>query len=236
MSIFGKIVRRLKFNSSRIYLSKFVENAASELKAGAIILDAGAGDGRYSIYFQNVHYESADICKLERPYHDITYVCDLSNIPVENERFDAIICTQVLEHVNEPSDVLNELNRVLKSGGKLYLTAPLFYPEHEVPYDFYRYTQFGFKYLLQKSKFEVEKIEWLEGYLMTLANQMWIAFESLSIFNKRLGLLNVIYFPIALCMKLTSPFVAYIFARLDLITKITNKGHCKNYAVIARKQ
>jgi len=233
--IIGKVLRRLKFNSSRIYLEKFLDRAAAEVSQGSMVLDAGAGDGRYSLHFKHANYESADICKLERPYSEITYVCNLNDIPVEDNRYDAIICTQVLEHINEPSEVLAEFNRVLKPGGKLYLTAPLYYPEHEIPYDFYRYTQFGFQHLFKKAGFTVNNIEWLEGYFMTLANQLWIAFESLTIFDKRLGLINLISVPVIFILKLTFPFLSYFFGRLDMIAKITDRGHCKNYALIASK-
>lgn len=233
--IFGKAIRRLKFNSSRIYLARFVEKISNDSKSGDIILDAGAGDGRYARYFEHVQYESADICKLERPYSEITYVCNLNNIPVEDNRFDAIVCTQVLEHINDPAEVLAEFNRILKPNGKLYLTAPLYYPEHETPYDFFRYTQFGFQHLFKEASFEIESINWLEGYYMTLATQLWIGYESINIIDRKLGLLNILFTPIALLMKLTFPLLSYFLAKLDLVSKVTDRGHCKNYIVIASK-
>ena len=78
-----------------------------------------------------------------KTYTEQDYVCDLAAIPVDDARFDHVRLTQVLEHLPEPATVLAELRRVLKPGGTLWLTAPLFYAEHERPYDFFRYTPFG---------------------------------------------------------------------------------------------
>jgi hypothetical protein len=85
----------------------------------------------------------------------------------------------VLEHLPEPATVLRELHRVLKPSGTLWMTAPLFYVEHERPYDFYRYTRYGLRHLLDQAGFEVREIAWLEGYLGTLSYQAHVLSESL---------------------------------------------------------
>ncbi len=239
MGIVKKIINKyLRINSSRVHLETFLKTASKDLADGALMLDAGSGDQRYKIFFPKTKYESADICKLERDYGDVSYVCDLKSIPVEDSRFDAIICTQVLEHVNEPIEVLNEFRRVLKVNGTLYLTAPLYYPEHEIPYDFFRYTQFGHQYIFDKCGFEIDKIEWMEGYYMTLSTQLWVAFDSLSFNYKNygIGLLGIFMLPLILFLKIFFPFIGYIFARLDIKHKYTSHGHCKNYQVIAKKK
>lgn len=233
--LYKKILNKLKYNSSRKYLEKVLKQISNELEPNSLLLDAGAGDGRYKKYFPNVIYESADICKLERDYGNINYVCSLTDIPVEDNRFDTIICTQVLEHINEPGKTLIELSRVLKPNGKILLTAPLYYPEHEIPYDFYRYTQFGFKYLFEKANFGHIQIEWLEGYYMTISNQLWIAAKELKLFDKNLGIWNIFTLPLFAFLKLLFPIAANILGRIDLISKVTNRGHCKNYVVRATK-
>jgi len=231
--VFGRIRAVLRYNSSRFYLAKFLKRASSETPDGAMVLDAGAGDGRYSVHFEHANYEAADICELERNYDKIKYQCDLTDIPVEDERFDVVVCTQVLEHVPEPLAVLKELSRVLKPGGTLYISAPLYYPEHEVPYDFFRYTQFGWKHLLNQASYEIKTIEWLEGYLQTLATQLWIACDSLKITNLRGSAWLAL--PAVIFARLTFPLMAAIFSRADSAYKVTNFGHCKNYAIVATK-
>ena len=118
----------LRFNSSRYRL--YEENAAfaRSLKPNSLVLDAGCGESPYRDLFKNMRYESADFAQVDKPYaQKITYVCDLKAIPVEDNRFDHIILNQVLEHIPEPTEVLTELFRVLKPGGSMLCTAPLFY-------------------------------------------------------------------------------------------------------------
>ncbi|MBI3674601.1 MAG: class I SAM-dependent methyltransferase, partial [Rhizobiales bacterium] len=159
-------------NSSRMWLDRELTAFASTLKDGALILDAGSGDQRYALKFHRQRYESSDFAKIDKEYASPTYVCDLSRIPVENGRFDAIIFTQVMEHLPDPLEVLKELHRVLAPGGKLFFTAPLWYQEHEIPYDFYRYTQYGLKHLFGSAGFEIDDLHWLEGYLGSVAHQL----------------------------------------------------------------
>lgn len=71
-------------------------------------------------------------------------------IPKKNEYFDTILCTAVLEHLEEPDKAIAEANRVLKKGGIAIYTVPFFWHLHEEPRDFYRYTKYGLKYLFEK--------------------------------------------------------------------------------------
>src|SRR5262249_19275147 len=111
---------------------------------------------------KHAQYESADFKKLKKDYPATTYTCDLKDIPVEDCRFDYIVFNQVMEHLPEPLVVLTELHRILKCGGKMIYTGPLFYEEHEQPFDFYRYTQYGLRYLFSMAGFVIERLDWLE--------------------------------------------------------------------------
>ncbi len=75
--------------------------------------------------------------------------------PFADAEFDNVLCNQVLEHVFHPHAFLSEIKRVLKPGGKLLLTVPLVWDEHEAPYDFARYTSFGLQSLLTRTGFEI---------------------------------------------------------------------------------
>ena len=137
---------REAFNSSRERLWQENVAFAATVSAGALVLDAGAGTSPYKSLFAHARYESADFEQVNKAYAHQTYTCDLSAIPVEDSRFDAVIFNQVMEHLPEPRAVLCELHRALRPGGRLIYSGPLFYEEHEKPYDFYRYTQFGVRY------------------------------------------------------------------------------------------
>jgi len=83
------------------------------------------------------------------------------NISVDNSSFDSLICTAVLEHLEEPDLAIKEAYRVLKLGGYGIYSVPLFWHIHEEPRDFYRFTKYGLKYLFEKNYFEiVELIPW----------------------------------------------------------------------------
>lgn len=231
------MVNRLHVNSSRHYLAQFAQAAGQSVPAGALVLDAGAGSCPYKPYFAHTQYESADFCQLERQYGQITYVCDLTQIPVEDGRFDLVFCSQVLEHVPEPAKMLAELNRVLKPGGTLWLSAPLFYEEHDRPYDFYRYTQYGFRFLLEQAKFTVVQMNWMEGYFGTLAYQLAVAYRSLPTRPRAYGggVVGWVASAAAFPLKFLFAGLSLLYARLDMRHRYTGAGQNKNYTVVAQK-
>jgi SAM-dependent methyltransferase len=203
-----------------------------------MMLDAGAGDSPYRDLFSHVKYEAADVCVRDaHEYQHVDYVCDLSEIPVENNRYDFILCTQVLEHVPHPQKVLGEFCRVLKPGGTLWLSAPLSFEEHEIPYDFFRYTQYGFRILMETAGLDVIAIGWVQGYLGTLAYQLNLARHCLPSLPRMYGGGGLGWFAAGLSLLLRPLFLllAVYFARLDLRAKYVGAGHCLDYYVIARK-
>ena len=225
-------------NSSLVYLEHWVKEIAGSLADDALVLDAGCGTSPYRSLFSHVRYECADFCKSNLPYYEqITYVCDLTSIPVQNNRYDLVLCTQVLEHVPEPKAVLKEFHRILKPNAKLALSAPLFNEEHGTPYDYYRYTQFGLRHLLSETGFDIEKIEWLEGYYGVLSYQLRIAAKSLQLNPKRYGggLTGLATVTIVFLAKQMFRFLALVFGALDTKYKNVSTGHCKNYAIVAAK-
>lgn len=140
---------------------RWVAAQAARLPAGARVLDAGAGSSPYRALFAHCRYETQDFSQLQGAqlrhggYGAIDYVCDITAIPVPDETFDAVLCTEVLEHHPEPIKVVHELARVLKPGGTLLLTAPLGSGIHQEPYHFYGgYTPYWYERFLQDAGFE----------------------------------------------------------------------------------
>ena len=228
---------RQVFNSSRERLLQ--ENAAFALTipAGALVLDAGAGTSPYKPLFSHVRYESADFEQVDKPYAQQTYTCDLSAIPVEDNRFDAVLFNQVMEHLPEPRAVLRELHRVLKPGGRLIYSAPLFYEEHEKPYDFYRYTQFGIRHLFTQAQLEIERLDWLEGYFGTLGYQWGTAARALPTNRHDYGggALGLAAASAAIVLRPVLARLSRAMHRLEMRHKLTTAGYPKNYIVHARK-
>ncbi len=119
-------------------LNNFIKRYSSSEKI--TVLDYGAGASPYRLYFPNADYRQADI--LETPSLRYRIGSD-SRIAEENETFDLILSTQVLEHVENVGDYLTESFRLLKKGGVLILTTHGIWEEHGVPYDFQRWTEAG---------------------------------------------------------------------------------------------
>ncbi len=158
-------------NPSRIRIREYNARFARNVKPGMLVLDAGAGKAPYRDLFAHARYESADFVAAEGDDHAHTYVCDLTAIPVEDARFDRVVCNQVLEHVPDPNAVLAELARVTKDGGRVICTCPFFYPQHMTPHDYYRYTDHSLRLLFSDAGFTVQRLEWVEGYFATVGLQ-----------------------------------------------------------------
>ena len=226
-------------STAKHHLAVFARNASESLPKGAIILDAGAGDSPYREYFDDVTYEAADVCV--RPSHDyrqVTHICDLTAIPVEASRYDCVLCTQVLEHVPEPVRVLRELNRVLKPGGKLWISAPLSFEEHEIPHDYYRYTQFGWRYMMEQAGFDIERLEWVQGYSGAVAYELNLARRNLPNRGDDYGGGTFGHMAAAI-VGIARPLLmglAWMLARADAKRKYTGSGHCLDYQLVASKR
>lgn len=232
-----RFTSKIKINSSRVYLENFVRQAAASLPTGARVLDAGAGEGFYKYLFEHTRYHAADFLKVNKDYGKVSYICDLQMIPIAQESYDGIICTQVLEHTPEPARVVEELFRILKPGGQLWLSAPLFYQEHETPYDFYRYTQFGFRYLLEGNGFQIVNMRWMEGYYGTLAYQLEMAARDLPLrpVDYGGGLFGWLSSFMFFFLKPVFYVLSLLFSRLDLRHYYISGGMSKNYLIHATR-
>ena len=120
------------------------------------LLDVGCGTMPYRKLFSVTSYIGLEYdtpIARRRGVADAYY--DGTTFPFEDRKFDALLCNQVLEHVFTPDNFLKELARVIKPGGRLILTVPFIWDEHEQPYDFARYTTFGLRALLERNGFRV---------------------------------------------------------------------------------
>lgn len=120
------------------------------------LLDVGCGTQPYRPLFQVSEYVGLEIDTPEaraRGVADVYY--DGGPFPFDPDSFDTVLCNQVLEHVFEPESFLAEIRRVLRPGGRLLLTVPFVWDEHEQPWDYARYSSFGLASLLERNGFRV---------------------------------------------------------------------------------
>jgi SAM-dependent methyltransferase len=128
---------------TRKNLSNFLKQHATN----ELILDIGAGsvstNHSYTNYFPNRHTVDID------PKRQPDTIGDIHNLPLADNSYQIIVCTEVLEHCHTPHLAISELKRVLKPGGKLILTTRFVYPLHDVPNDYFRFTKYGLQLLFK---------------------------------------------------------------------------------------
>ena len=148
------------------------------VKAG-LILDVGCGMKPYESLLNNSgskYYGTDYPVTMEGSYGHSTradFFSDSMVLPFPEGTFDTVISTQMLEHVRKPEVVVYEMSRVLKPDGILILSAPMTWPLHEEPYDFYRYTLHGLRHLLEEADFEILD-EVRRGNNLTTLAQMFL--------------------------------------------------------------
>jgi len=138
------------------------------------VLDYGCGRKPYQSLFTADSYIGADI-ENEGHSHaqeDIDIYFDGKHLPVENESFDCVFSSEVFEHIFDPDESLQEIYRILKPGGKILMSVPFVWNEHEIPNDYARYSSYGFPYLLKKNGFEILEIH-KTGNFVRVIIQLW---------------------------------------------------------------
>lgn len=121
------------------------------------VLDFGCGSKPYKSFFSFTEYVGVDFENEGHPHvnEQIDVFYDGKTLPFSNEYFDSILCSEVFEHVFNLDEIIKELNRVLKKDGTILITCPFVWNEHEVPFDYARYTKFALENMLRKGGFEL---------------------------------------------------------------------------------
>jgi SAM-dependent methyltransferase len=153
---------------------EFVCEAAARVRAGEIVLDAGAGESPFRPLFAHARYVGVDnrCGNTTWDYSKLAFVSDLLQLGVRPQSVDHVLCNDVLEHVADPGALLLRLAEVLKPGGNLFLSAPQGWGEHQNPHDYFRFTSHALRMLFERAGLEVEFIRPLGGFFYYLANRI----------------------------------------------------------------
>lgn len=151
---------------------QWVKEKLEELPSGIKFLDAGCGPQPYKKHCSHVNYYAQDFAEYDGKgdqkgsqnkdwvYGSLNFECDITNIPVENNYFDAVLCTEVLEHVKDPLLAIKELSRITKPGGRIFLTAPVCSIPHQTPYYFYNgFSEYWYRELAKDNNLEMLSID-----------------------------------------------------------------------------
>jgi SAM-dependent methyltransferase len=153
--------------------SSLVRAIERHLNEDNLIFDYGCGDMPYRELFSHSHYIAGDISG--NPHADIIIEPD-GKVPCEDGKFDVVLSSQVLEHVPNVKNYLMEANRLLKTGGLLFLSTHGWWTHHPYPQDLWRWTHEGLVKILSENGFNVIDSDWLIGmlaYSCQLRVQCW---------------------------------------------------------------
>lgn len=195
-----------------------VREFAASLPQGSLVLDAGAGEARHRNSFPHQKYIGVDLAVGDSQwnYSGIEALADLEVLPFRTDSFNAAINIVTLEHVRRPAIVLSEVARVLKQGAPLLIIVPLEWDVHQAPHDYFRYTRYGLRYLLETAGFEVESLKPVGGIFRVLSRRLF-------------GTLKIAWW----LAPLTIPF-AVILPLFDGVD--VQKDSTPGYLAIARKK
>jgi len=157
-------------------LLKSISQISESLKGN--ILDFGCGSKPYeSLFINATSYIGVDIEASGHNHKDskVDFYWDGKTLPFISNNFDGVVCFEVFEHIFNVVEVLAEINRVLKPKGSLIISIPFAWDEHEIPFDFARYTSFGITHVLNRNGFDVVSLKKTTTYFLAVA-QMLIAY------------------------------------------------------------
>jgi SAM-dependent methyltransferase len=193
----------------------FVRRSLAVIPAGSMILDAGAGPQPYRSDCAHLQYRAQD----SGDYPGLHYRGDIWDIDEEAAVFDAILCSEVLEHIPYPAEALVEFGRLLKPRGLLILTAPSNCLRHMDPQFFYSgFSDRWFQKFLPEAGLKIETLEAVGDFYS------WLAVEV----NRTADMNSV------LARAVLLPAFAYYLLKRK--TPSSAALLCMGYHVVARKQ
>jgi ubiquinone/menaquinone biosynthesis C-methylase UbiE len=216
----------------------WIEAALKKIPAGLRLLDAGAGECPYKKHCTHLEYIAQDFAQytgsgstgLQTGSWDnsrIDIVSDITSIPVPDGSFDAVLCSEVLEHVPDPIAAIRELNRVLKPGGTLILTSPFASLTHFAPYHFCSgFNRFFYEHHLPLMGLEITELTMNGNYFEYIAQELWrIKHVANKYTDKKVNVFE----------KIIMHGVLYTLQRLSRADKGSSELLAYGFHVIARK-
>jgi len=147
------------FNHWKFFPAKALEHRAFRTIAVPAlrgrVLDIGGGLAPYRRYLPGLPYHSVEINSALRP--DV--VGSALQLPFRSDAAGAVLCNEVLEHLRDPSAAVREIHRVLRPGGRVYVTVPFLWCLHYEPFDYFRFTGHALRGIFEDAGFEVLRID-----------------------------------------------------------------------------
>ena len=209
--IYIKITNFSKFFSRKglyIHLKKEIEKLP-KIKLRTLTIGSGGDTEKFiKENYPNIDLLSIDNQSIKNP--DI--LMDVNKLEFDEETFDLVFILEVIEHLQEPKIAIDQIYRVLKSNGTIILSTPFILETHGAPNDYYRFTKYGLKYLL--NKFNDIKIKERNSYFDSIIVLYIRLIRSRYISDRFIGLfflsISLVFYPLI--------YILSKIIRSDLIT------------------
>jgi len=223
---------------SNLYPSKMRLHALAREMVGRLsgrILDIGAGEQPYKRYLgSDFEYVAMEIAGSRNGH----VTGDAQHLPFADSTFDGAICTEVVEHVRDPLLAVREIGRICRPGALVYVTAPMTWPVHYEPNDYFRFTNHGLASLLEQSGFTVKETVRIGGLFTMVSGRLtdagvtglYRAFFPLKYVlgsGGRVSAVSALLFPVVASIDMVA-------ALLDAVVPGTHRD-CIGWAVLAEK-
>lgn len=151
-----------------LFITNFLTEVSTKYVSGSM-LDLGCGLKPYEKIFSPYVSQYVGVDLSDSPHGNLNI--DISgsayDTTLESSSYNVVLCTEVLEHLEEPVFAVREINRILKYEGIVIMTIPFFWHIHEEPRDFFRYSEYGLRHIFEQTGFEIIEIRPLTGYVAT---------------------------------------------------------------------
>lgn len=233
-------------NDNRSCRDRFILRCINELPYNVKLLDAGAGQLKWKDACKNLIYISQDFCQYdgtgdgkglvkcgeiwnsdEETKKKIDIICDIIDIPVKDKEFDAILCSEVLEHLLNPEFAIKEFSRIIKDGGILILTAPFCSFTHFAPFHYCTgFNIYWYEKVLDMYGFDIVETERNGNYFSYVWQEILRTPQMIRKYLKRRDILTTI-----LCALLAIRVKKYIRTEND-----SGEVACYGYHIKAQKR
>ncbi len=209
------------------------------VRAGETVYDLGCGEKPFAATLARLgaSYIGIDI---EDGFYgdkavDILAVADA--LPICTGAADAVLSSQVIEHLPDPEEAMREAHRVLKPGGLLFISFPFLFPQHAVPHDFFRYSEDGFAAMCRRSNFEIVERHTIGGfwYMTSIFGDRYVNVFDRSIV-RRLRLVAIFSFPGHALAWLLHNLEGAVYRTMGKDVRRARRNWTVNYVFVARAQ
>lgn len=227
MKFYGRMLLDLQI----LTIFKDVKKSLPKFKGNVLDIGCGQSPYRFLLDPNSTKYFGIDIIEATSFGYNNSEITSFNgkNIPFEDTFFDAIICTEVLEHVQDYQYLINEMYRVTKIGADVIVTIPWSARYHYIPYDYFRYTPSSLKTMF--AEFSQIAIKPRGTDFSVISSKVIVLFFR-GFFPKKLW--QLIFIPLLLiCVPIL--IIAVVIAQMAILFNWGSKDDPLGYTILLKK-